>query len=288
LEFTLLKDNKELVKELTSHKLNDTTASVIKMVIAAGLYPQLAVEDVHNNHRAGHDQFAHTAKKPFGVLHPNSSLGQIPECLDIPKDPDGASAFHQIIFFGLMLETTKPFLCNTARIPALFLLVTARNITRTSPQILSCDGFVEFHFSRMDHCDEALQWACDIRRLFLQCVERKLYGEDYGSYRDLQRKIVHFTKSDVPYSIKRFVNPPKTMPSGIFTEDGEELLLFATADDFSNEPKSEADMQMDLEFDEKKVDEKTLGEKAYFCEECKTMLHFQNNADILRHKRSHQ
>jgi hypothetical protein len=62
------------------------------------------------------------------VLHPNSALGQIPESLDIPKDEQGSSPSHQLIYYGLLLETTKPFLCNSARIPALFLLIAARNV----------------------------------------------------------------------------------------------------------------------------------------------------------------
>lgn len=86
------------------------------------------MEDAHNNHQPVKEQFAHVSTKPFVILHPNSVLGQAPECLDISKDQDGFSCDHQLIFFGLLLETTKPFLCNTSRVPALFLLIFSRNV----------------------------------------------------------------------------------------------------------------------------------------------------------------
>jgi hypothetical protein len=51
LEFALMKNQREVHNELSTHKLNDTTAIILKMIIATGLYPQFAVEDNHNNHR---------------------------------------------------------------------------------------------------------------------------------------------------------------------------------------------------------------------------------------------
>uniref|UniRef100_A0A914C233 Helicase C-terminal domain-containing protein n=1 Tax=Acrobeloides nanus TaxID=290746 RepID=A0A914C233_9BILA len=288
LEFALMKNRDEVSKELSSHKLNETTAILLKMIVAIGIYPQFAVEDPHNNHRIGTDQFAHTFNKPFVVLHPNSALGQMPEALDIPVDDQGQSHLHQLVYFGLLLETTKPFLCNSARIPALFLLIAARNITCKDPQTLSCDGFIEFRFSRVDYCTEVLDKVSEIRRQFIHCVERKLRGDDYRS-RELERSIVKFAKSEIPFSIKRNVNPPKFMDNGIFMENGEEYTgasFFQAKDFFNTNEPTEEDQMVDEELDEKKVDEKKLGKK-YFCEHCKVDLYFPSNIEILKHKKSH-
>jgi hypothetical protein len=46
-----MKNRDEVSKELSSHKLNETTAILLKMIVAIGIYPQFAVEDPHNNHR---------------------------------------------------------------------------------------------------------------------------------------------------------------------------------------------------------------------------------------------
>nr|CAD2174188.1 unnamed protein product [Meloidogyne enterolobii] len=127
LEFSLLSSGKALERELATHKFDDILAIQLKLILAMGIYPQYAVVDPANNFREGHDQFAHTPSKPFVVIHPNSSLGQRPEALRIEIDLDGRSSQHQFIFYGLLLETTKPYLCNTCRIPAIFLLIIARN-----------------------------------------------------------------------------------------------------------------------------------------------------------------
>lgn len=77
----------------------------------------------------GHDLFAHTTSKPFVVVHPNSSLGQLPESLQEEGNNKNYLPYRQIIFYGLLLETTKSYLCNSCRIPALFLLFSARNVS---------------------------------------------------------------------------------------------------------------------------------------------------------------
>ncbi|CAK5088195.1 unnamed protein product [Meloidogyne enterolobii] len=130
LEFSLLSSGKALERELATHKFDDILAIQLKLILAMGIYPQYAVVDPANNFREGHDQFAHTPSKPFVVIHPNSSLGQRPEALRIEIDLDGRSFQHQFIFYGLLLETTKPYLCNTCRIPATFLLIIARNVKK--------------------------------------------------------------------------------------------------------------------------------------------------------------
>lgn len=123
----LVKDS-DAQNQLYSHRMNEERSVLLKFIIAIGLYPNYAVEDAHNNHQQNKEQYAHVSTKPFTILHPTSVLGQNPECLSIQKDSDGFSCDHQLIFFGLFLETTKPFLCNTTRVPAVFLIIFARNV----------------------------------------------------------------------------------------------------------------------------------------------------------------
>uniref|UniRef100_A0A915CP45 DEAD-box helicase OB fold domain-containing protein n=1 Tax=Ditylenchus dipsaci TaxID=166011 RepID=A0A915CP45_9BILA len=266
LEFSLVTDNRSLQKELTTHRLNDATATVVKMVIASGLYPQYAVVDPTNNFRVGHDQFAHCISKPFCVIHPNSAHGQIPETLQTDVDSEARSAFHQFIFFGLLLETSKSYLCNSCRIPSTFLLVTARNIVAISHILLCCDGFVELEFVKEEDCSHVLEKAIEIRHLFLESIDRKLNSDEYTSCRELEKKIVNFAKLQCPYSIRRKVNAPKSMDCGIFDENGEEHPLFASGlnHHFMDEEEIQNDQELDEEFDAKKVDEKKLRGRKFF------------------------
>lgn len=150
-------------------------------------------------------------------------MGQAPEILKVDTASDGKSAFHQLLFFGLLLETSKSYLCNTSRIQSTFLLVTSRNvgnikfrsflhkrkiynskkknffndcfqIVQQSDIVLCCDEFVEFTFVKASDCCELLKIVCEIRQLFLFSIENKLNNDNYGSYRDLERKIVKFSK----------------------------------------------------------------------------------------------
>jgi hypothetical protein len=52
LEFSLLTSSgRGLEKELSTHRLDDAMVNQLKLVLAAGLYPQFAVVDPANNFR---------------------------------------------------------------------------------------------------------------------------------------------------------------------------------------------------------------------------------------------
>uniref|UniRef100_A0A914H4K2 ATP-dependent RNA helicase DHX34 n=1 Tax=Globodera rostochiensis TaxID=31243 RepID=A0A914H4K2_GLORO len=297
LEFSLVTGGKGMERELGSHRLDDNIATELKLVLAAGLYPQYGVLDPTNNFREGHDQFAHTPSKPFVVLHPNSALGQRPDVLRLDDlDSEAHSAQHQLIYFGLLLETTKPYLCNSCRIPATFLLVIARNITCVSPCVLCCDGFVEFHFLKARHCDHSLEFACRVRSLFLQSVEHKLRSDDYGDCRELERLIIKFARLQHPFSIRRRIDPPKSMEYGVFTADGMQhplsaSLVVSSADGFDG-AGDEEDAELDAQLDKRRAEEEQQQQqqkgREYFCDVCACTLWFADNVQAIKHKKGHQ
>lgn len=55
LEFSIITDNRTMQRELKAHKVNDTTATIIKMIIAMGLYPQYTIIESSNNFRVGNN-----------------------------------------------------------------------------------------------------------------------------------------------------------------------------------------------------------------------------------------
>jgi hypothetical protein len=65
----------------------------------------------------GNDLFVHTLSKQFCVLHPNGCLANDPESLSHTVDAHKRSDTHQLIFYSMLLETTKPYLVNCVRVP---------------------------------------------------------------------------------------------------------------------------------------------------------------------------
>uniref|UniRef100_A0A183GWY8 NAD(P)-bd_dom domain-containing protein n=1 Tax=Heligmosomoides polygyrus TaxID=6339 RepID=A0A183GWY8_HELPZ len=50
------------------------------------------------------------------------------EMLDPRADSEGRSSSHKILFYGLLLETTKPYICNVLPVPAAALLLFAKKV----------------------------------------------------------------------------------------------------------------------------------------------------------------
>ncbi|KAI6235846.1 hypothetical protein M3Y95_00094800 [Aphelenchoides besseyi] len=284
LEFQVLVDDTDAQLQYQTHKWNEERATIVKFILAVGLYPQYAIEDLHNSHQDKKEQFCHVATKPFSILHPNSVLGQQPGCLEITKDNDGFSNQHQLIFYGLLLETAKPFLCNTTRIPAFFILIFARNITKTSMKVIRIDGYGEFIFKTSDHLEEVLNQALTIRNIMSNALYEKLSGENVAEQtREFRRRLVKFSHLTVEFSIRRCLHPPRLIDSGVFDVDGTSLEQFEESSiqpDIENEYKSE-EMSAPIS------DEVESGTKVFHCDICKKELRFNSNVEFLRHKSSH-
>ncbi|XP_023604599.1 probable ATP-dependent RNA helicase DHX34 isoform X3 [Myotis lucifugus] len=104
--------------------------ALLKLVLARGLYPQLAVPDPFNGGRKDSDQIFHTQAKQGTVLHPTCVFASSPEVLHTQEpearggegsrdDKDKMSSKHQLLTFVSLLETNKPYLVNCVRVPAL-------------------------------------------------------------------------------------------------------------------------------------------------------------------------
>nr|CDS28647.1 ATP dependent RNA helicase DHX34 [Hymenolepis microstoma] len=168
LELVLCHDLDNLSRWADSHrKRTRADLLLLKVVLAAGLYPQVAIPDPANAYRVankggaagpGAEMVFHTPTKAFVALQPNDMFVKQPDCLfpkmryqddeseiavfaeestaplgqSRPKAKAVGSQFatdHQILIYLDLLETTKPFLVNTIRVPALpTLLLNAREI----------------------------------------------------------------------------------------------------------------------------------------------------------------
>lgn len=215
VEFFLNYKPRDLEVIRSTHKLCRKDAEVIRVIIAAGLYPQYAILDPTNKYQHGQELFVHTRMKPFSLIHPNSSVAQYhAEALDPRADSDGRSVHHQVPFFGLSLETTKPYICNVMPLTAPCLLLFAKKVICDDWQLVLVDEFVEFLFSRAAQCEHVLLIVAKIRKELNKGLQKKLRGEKYCE-NELVALINEFTfllsEGSLEISMKRIVHPPRTL-----------------------------------------------------------------------------
>lgn len=148
VEFDIRYTRTQVEERLKDHRMDFSTSSVLKFIVASALYPQLGILDQYNSYKIGADVMLHTKSKPFVILHPNGCLAQDPEILCITEDKEGGSANHQLIFYSLLLETTKPYVVNTLRVPAMHTMFLVAPSIETSSDFrrIVCDNFIEFTF----------------------------------------------------------------------------------------------------------------------------------------------
>ena len=87
------------------------------------------------------------------------------------------SPYFQTYYYGTFLEMKSQYLCNVSRVPALFSLISARNVTRTGSKSIVCDSFLVFNFRHTRHADFIINSIVDIRRWLHRALDEKLLGE---------------------------------------------------------------------------------------------------------------
>eukprot|EP01134_Creolimax_fragrantissima_P003109 CFRG3109T1 len=105
-------------------KLSEGDTILLSLVVASGLYPNLAISDAANHARRQSDYVFHTRSKPIVVLHPTTVYYSNVEFLNITSLP-----VDDLLCYGSLIETKKPYLCNVMKIPALqSLLLLAKSV----------------------------------------------------------------------------------------------------------------------------------------------------------------
>ncbi|MCP9257449.1 putative ATP-dependent RNA helicase DHX34 [Dirofilaria immitis] len=288
LEFYMENRESGIRNILKSHRLNDATLSILKFIVTAGVHPQYAILDQYNSYKIGNELFAHTRKKPFAALHPNSCLALLPEVLDYDRSDKGLSCYHQLISFASFIETTKPYICNSLRVPALALLLLSKSvICSEDDHSIVCDDFISYKFPRAIEFFTIVEQASVTRRQLARALRKSLEG-DLSDNHALAKSIVSFLRSNVEYILTRRACPDDNrelgfiLPSGekLNEEDDDEILTSMRIYEAQNDSKLDDELAIN-----KIVEKKPSIE--YFCDICQKSLSFSTTFDILRHKRSH-
>ncbi|XP_001604407.2 probable ATP-dependent RNA helicase DHX34 isoform X1 [Nasonia vitripennis] len=213
-----------LVTASTACSYKDLT--MLKLILCSGLYPQFASADEFNYCKTVSEQLFHTKVKPFVALHPMSFFGTHPQVLQL-EEPDivsipgfksktPVSPKHQLLTYLSLLETTKPYLVNTLRIPAAqTLLLFAQEIdTNSTFTTLACDSWIALDFPTPDSGALLLLQAAKLRQkwdhlLNIQLqdsssLENKLENIEELEH-ELSKGLVDFMHTSVPYTVKRLL-----------------------------------------------------------------------------------
>ncbi|GMS97289.1 hypothetical protein PENTCL1PPCAC_19464, partial [Pristionchus entomophagus] len=251
VEFLLAHKQTEVEVIRKTHRLSRKDTEAIRTVIAASLYPQYSLLDPANRYKQGQELFVHTRLKPFSLIHPNSSIAQYhSESLDsIADSTTGFSALHQIPVFGLLLETTKPYICNVMPVPALYALVFAKKVIAEEWRLVTVDDVVEISFESEEESREVFSSVKKIRKELARGLARRLKGKEYEG-RDLVRYIDRLARqimeTGVRISLRRLVDPPKRLDGvGFIAPDGEVVEEVEVSSDEEEEEGENAEKEQE-------------------------------------------
>lgn len=245
VEFRLSNDFSKIENLVMSATTSNCDLIMLKLILVSGLYPQVAISDEFNYLKSMNEQFFHTKSKPFVSMHPMGYFSQNYQILNVPdcdiidksglyKSKQPLSAKHQLVCYLSILETTKPYLMNTIRMPAAqTLLLFAQEIDAnvTFSRII-CDSWLCLDFPFPESGQTLLVRAANLRKRWNNLVTQKLTEsqiENASKSRDfeqLERDLAAYMNCEVFFTIKRLLPADlKTLYKGIREEDYEQLML---------------------------------------------------------------
>lgn len=169
----------------------------LKLILVSGLYPQIAISDEFNHCKSASQQFYHTQAKPFVSLHPMGYFGNNTQILQL-TDADmmdkcgtyqsklALSSRHQLLCYLSLLETTKPYLMNTLRMPAVqTLLLFAHTLdTNATCSRIVCDSWLCVDLPVPESGQNLLLKASNLRRAWSKMLATKLDCEYCNGFAD--------------------------------------------------------------------------------------------------------
>ncbi|XP_012281786.1 probable ATP-dependent RNA helicase DHX34 [Orussus abietinus] len=227
VEFRMRNDASQvqnLLTAATACSYKDLT--MLKLILCSGLYPQFAIADEFNYCKSISEQLFHTKAKPYVALHPMSFFGNHPQTLRL-EEPDvvtipgfksktPVSPKHQLLAYLSLLETTKPYLVNTLRMPAAqTLLLFAHEIdTNATLSMMICDSWLSIEFPVPDSGQTLLLRADKLRQKWDFLLNQRLQEmtsttesrEDSSKLEyELNHDLIDFTHTTIPYIIRRLL-----------------------------------------------------------------------------------
>ncbi|XP_033607605.1 probable ATP-dependent RNA helicase DHX34 isoform X2 [Cryptotermes secundus] len=205
---------------------------MLKLILCSGLYPQLAIADEFNYCKSVSEQLFHTVSKPYVSLHPMGYFGNHPQILQLQESDieviqkrrfnskSPVSSKHQLLCYLSLLETTKPFLVTTMRMPAAqTLLLFSQSIdTNCDFSKLVCDSWLQLEFLLPDAAMLLLLKAALLRNKWEQLLnlrleatspsvnnKEKLSAAAKKLEQELSSDLPQFMHTEIVYTLRRLL-----------------------------------------------------------------------------------
>ncbi|KAF4533012.1 hypothetical protein B566_EDAN000703 [Ephemera danica] len=233
VEFRLGNDAAQLKDLLSGSAANSyRDLMMLKVIACSGLYPQIAIADEFNHCKSAPEQMFHTRSKPYTTLHPMSYFATHPTELHLQESelvyPPGfstrqaVSSKHQLLTYLSLLETTKPYLMGTMRMPAVqTLLLLCRTIdTNINFTRIVCDGWLQLLFPASEAAEVLILKVAKLRDKWEQLIALKLQdtlleeGQQDEAMagtgaakleREVCRDLLAFMQTEVVYALQRLL-----------------------------------------------------------------------------------
>ncbi|CAB3383855.1 Hypothetical predicted protein [Cloeon dipterum] len=187
VEFRLGNDKAQLRNLLSGTKTSGLKdLLMLKVITGSGLYPQVAVADEFNHSKSAPEQMFHTRNKAFTTLHPMGYFANHPTELHLSESdidyPAGfsnkqpVSSKHQLLMYMTLLETTKPYLTGTMRMPAAQTLLLFANSIDTNFDFtrVVCDSWLQIRFATPETAQVLVSRVAKLRAKWERLVMLKL------------------------------------------------------------------------------------------------------------------
>ena len=227
------------------------------------LFSEIAVPDESNPWRRSSDMTFHSKEKQFLCLHPTSVYSSRPELLtqeasETKKKIEGRPEnTKELLAFVSLLETNKPYIMNSMRVPVLqtILLFSSSLDTNSDCTRVICDGWIEIGFQNGDSAQQLLSDVIKLRTAWDKLLELRLStvesNRDNGPHsehisylqRSLSRKLAEFIDSKIQYSYRRISSTETSYLYVTSIPEGDET----EASDSDDTPQDTASQWLPLE-----------------------------------------
>lgn len=219
IDFRLKNTQSQLQNLITaSTACSCTDLTILKLILANGLYPQIAITDELNHCKTTGDKLFHTQSKPYVFLHPTSYFGNHCDVLQL-TEPDivphpkfnsrnPLSTNHQILFYMSLLETNKPYLMNTMRMPAAETLLLFANYLHTNSDFsrVICDSWIELRFVDGQIGENLVVRMMKLRGMWERLMKCHIEDKPAGNLeQELTSLLIKTMNFKVLYSLKRLL-----------------------------------------------------------------------------------
>lgn len=196
---------------------------MLKLILVSGLYPKFAISDEFNRCKGMNEQFFHTKSKPYISMHPmsyfsknyqdlNLNESDIVQKTGVYQSKCPLSSKHQLVCYLSILETVKPYLMNSMRVPAaqtLLLFAQEIDANLTFSRIIF-DSWLMIDFPYPESGQILTARASNLRRRWNKLVSLKLENEmampdKTDEFDKLEHDLANYMNCEVFYTIKRLL-----------------------------------------------------------------------------------